>query len=166
MIHIPDEWQHLPEATRLRIAQAAWSEVIQDTLRFRARDKVSDTSPEMRERSRAARRELKEAEDAFDTVTGEPKSAGMTDTVAIQVRADFGQAQETEVLALLDKQCGRNLPSLRNVDAGQLEPIRLAVLKLAQGNRSKLTEMVEAAKCDWKDVTMTAYHLDHPLEDE
>jgi hypothetical protein len=163
---IPEAWQHLPEAVRVKTAQAAWSEVIQEMLRFRATSKSSEAPIELRERSRAARRELEEAEAAFDAATGEPKSAGMTEAVARQVRNNFGQEQEAEVLAFLDTQCGRNLPCLRDVDAGQLEPIRLAVLELAHGDRVKLIEMVEAAKLDWKDVMLTAYHTKHPLDEE
>ena len=57
---------------------------------------------------------------------------------------------------LLVEHCGNNLPFCNDCDAGQMERIRFAALKLSEGDMAKLSEAVRIAQIDWRDVLVAA----------
>jgi hypothetical protein len=77
------------------------------------------------------------------------------DTAHLVERLFEPDAQEL-VRALLEEDCGANLPLWADQDEQGLERIRFAVLKLSQGDLNKLGQWIEDAKRDWRDVLMAA----------
>jgi len=66
-------------------------------------------------------------------------------------------AQRDEVCDLLTRECGDNLPLTGPRSAASShERIRFAVLKISNGDVTKLRDAVEHAKIDWRDVLMGA----------
>ena len=57
-----------------------------------------------------------------------------------------------EAFAIIERECGDNLPFCEYLDKHQLERIRFAVLKLSEGNLINLKESVKFAQCDWRDL--------------
>jgi hypothetical protein len=68
----------------------------------------------------------------------------------------FSQEQYPQVVELLDRECGNNLPFLQNESAEGLERFRFAALKLSEGNLEKLRSAIELAKKDWRDLLVAA----------
>lgn len=99
---------------------------------------------------------LKQAQQSFDEATGEPKPPGLTPAVVTEVRRQFPDGQQQEVLELLDRSCGRTLPFFRDATAQKLERIRLCALKVARGEVVKLRQAVELANIDWRDLISAA----------
>jgi hypothetical protein len=65
----------------------------------------------------------------------------------------FAEADRDPARVILETECGANVPSWRS--AG-LERLRLAALKLSDGDLSKLQSAVDLAKIDFRDVLMAA----------
>ena len=57
---------------------------------------------------------------------------------------------------MLLNECGRTLPLMSDATPKSLEQIRLAVIKLANGNLDDLRRHVQTAKRDWRDVIVAA----------
>jgi hypothetical protein len=87
-----------------------------------------------------------------------------------QLRTIFAPSFQDEVTLILVNECADNLPFLERAGPRQLDRIRLAVLRLSNGDVPKLREWVDRAKLDWRDVLMaagvpqtdTAYHKWRP----
>jgi hypothetical protein len=74
-----------------------------------------------------------------------------------QVIAHFFQpATASLVENLLVEECGSNLPLYKPSTPVGLERVRLAVLKLSNGDQDKLLEAISLAKRDWRDVLVWA----------
>jgi hypothetical protein len=68
----------------------------------------------------------------------------------------FRQEERAEVARLLAEQCGNNLPFLENLDEQGLERFQFAALKLSGGDLSRLRNVIDLAKSDWRDLLMAA----------
>jgi hypothetical protein len=60
------------------------------------------------------------------------------------------------VVDVLVHQCGNNLPFCESGTPTSLERIRFAVLKLSDGDVTKLVSAVHHAQIDWRDVLVWA----------
>ena len=67
----------------------------------------------------------------------------------------FPAAEKEDVLLLLVNECGGNLP-LVDVGSPLIERIRLAAIKVSNGDKTKLCEAIEQAKNDWRDLLVWA----------
>lgn len=79
-----------------------------------------------------------------------------TPTVLRVVESDFPNQNRSEVIDLLEKKIGTNLPFRKNDSAEELERVRLAVLKLAHGKIDELRRQIDIANVDWRDVINAA----------
>jgi len=154
MYKIPDEFRDLPEAKRLRGAQAKFSAAAEEgrRLTFENEERVSLVGEQLRN----AQKELQQAQKAFDVATGEPKPVGLTPAVVDEIARQFSPEQCEEVKRILDRECGRTIPFCRKATAEELEYIRLCVLRLSKGNFSELRRWVELANIDQRDVMLPA----------
>jgi hypothetical protein len=154
MYKIPEEFRDLPEADRLRKAQAAFAAAAEEgrNLTFENEKRVRLVG----ERLRNAQNELGKAQKAFDLATGEPKPIGLTPAVVEEIGKHFPAAQHDSVKQILDQECGRTIPFCRKATAQELEYIRLCVLRLSKGNLSELRKCVELANIDQRDVFLAA----------
>jgi len=157
MYKIPEKFRDLPEADRLRRAQAAFAAAAEEGrgLTFENEERVCLVG----ERLRNAQNELGKAQKAFDLVTGEPKPVGLTPAVIAEIRKHFPEGQHALIEQILDKDCGRTIPFCREANAQELEYIRLCVLRLSKGSLSELCEWVELANIDQRDVLLPAAPL-------
>jgi hypothetical protein len=58
--------------------------------------------------------------------------------------------------AMLERECGNNVPFCEHSDSVRMERIRFAALKVSEGKLETLREAVELAKIDWRDLLMWA----------
>ena len=84
-----------------------------------------------------------------------PAGPALTQRTRDCVAMLFPTAQE-EVVDLLVRDCGNNLPFLEKADATALERPRLAALRLSESRLDKLRSSIELAKFDWRDLLMAA----------
>jgi hypothetical protein len=75
----------------------------------------------------------------------------ISDATRTRLRTLFCESDWEEAETRLATECADNLPLTE-----EFERIRFAVLKLSQGNMEKLGQMIDEAKCDWRDVLVTA----------
>ena len=68
----------------------------------------------------------------------------------------FSGPDRQVAIDLLITQCGNNLPFCERSTAKSLERIRFAVLKLSHGDLHELSNAVESAQIDWRDVLVAA----------
>jgi hypothetical protein len=153
MVEIPKEFRDIPEAARLRRADAELSAAARKALEA-VRESRVDLIGE--QHLRRARTELQEAQRAYDAATGEPKPVGLTPAVVAEVERQFPASQVQEVIDLLDRSCGRTLPFFRDATAQKLERIRLCALKVGSGDLVRLRQAVELANTDWRDLICAA----------
>lgn len=73
-----------------------------------------------------------------------------------RLRLVFMSDRQVEVARLLVEQCGNNIPLCDKYDEFQMERIRFAVLKLSEGDMTKLLRALAVAKEDWRDVLVAA----------
>jgi hypothetical protein len=67
------------------------------------------------------------------------------------------RADEVKAAAdLLEAECGDNLPFMQGATAEELERIRLAVLRVSQGEMVRLESACKVAKVDWREVLVAA----------
>ena len=76
----------------------------------------------------------------------------MTDLTRAVVRRMFADGDHLVVEALLDAECGVNLPLTDRWDEAQFERLWLAVLKLSRGDMARLREWIVHAQGDWRDL--------------
>lgn len=98
---------------------------------------------------------LKKAE-AAATVNRVYEVVPLTDLTRRKIRETFPNEDQEEVISLLEHECGRNLPQNDPPNLANLEHIRLAVIKLADGNVSELRRQITIAQEDWRDVLIPA----------
>src|SRR5688572_13262079 len=77
-------------------------------------------------------------------------------TVRRRLDALFAEPARTEAAELLERECGDGLPMTNHADLDFYERIRLAVLKLSNGNLDTLRRQIEEAHFDWRDVLVDA----------
>ena len=68
----------------------------------------------------------------------------------------FSVDERAAVVDILVHQCGNNLPFGEEGTPTSLERIRFAVLKLSEGDLTKLLSAVHHAQIDWRDVLVWA----------
>lgn len=154
MRKIPDKYKDAPEAKALQEARATFEEAAQALLAANRASRATgyDSLDELMKAQKALSEtelRMKEAEAAFELVTGGPDPVPLTDAVISKVKLLFPEDQQAEITRLLEKECA-NLPLIGTAEG--LERIRLDVLKIANGDLSELREQVRAAKFDWRDV--------------
>src|SRR5580698_1778041 len=116
MYKIPDEFRDIPEAVRLREAEAECLAAGEEAklLTKRSQQKVHLVYKDpIFSRMRSAFENLKKALADFDATTGEPKPVGLTPRVLDEISRLFPDQQRQEVIELLEQQCGRKLPGRR-----------------------------------------------------
>jgi len=84
------------------------------------------------------------------------KPVRLTRLVKRKIKDTFARHDRRAAKDLLIKECGRNLPFKNDAKPKHLEQIRLAVLKLANGNLEELRRHIQTAKSDWRDVILAA----------
>jgi hypothetical protein len=77
------------------------------------------------------------------------------DTMA-RVERMFSGTDRAAVVDILVHQCGSNLPFSEGSTPASLERVRFAVLKLSEGDITKLLSAVHRAQIDWRDVLVWA----------
>lgn len=161
MLEIPPEYENSAVGRALKKAQEAFLKASQELLtanRTARAGNYADTS-EAQDKASAlidAEERMKAAEAAFDLVTGGPEPVSLTDTVRRKVLQSFPAEQTAEVTRVLERECANNLP-LSDIETSEgIERIRLAVLKVANGNQAEFRKQIDAAKSEWRDVINAA----------
>lgn len=80
----------------------------------------------------------------------------LTELLIAKIDQTFAPHDRRELMDFLVNECGRNLPQKAEATSLSLDQIRLAVLKLANGNLDELRRQVKIAKSDWRDVILVA----------
>ena len=80
----------------------------------------------------------------------------LSESVSYCLEALFSGDDSTEAKRLLTQECADNLPFSEPGDSREYDRIRFAVLKLSEGDISKLERAIDGAKCDWRDTLMAA----------
>ncbi len=86
--------------------------------------------------------------------------AALSEATWEKIRALFPLTQHDEVAAILQNQCGANLPFLGKETPEGLERFHFAALKLSPGKTDKLLEAVRLANTDWRDLLVAAGFAD------
>jgi hypothetical protein len=81
-------------------------------------------------------------------------SAPLTARVTSVIQRDFPAHSTDLIAAILLDGCGDDLPMIQG--PLEIERIRLAVLKLAEGDVSVLPDHIGMARVDWRDVLVAA----------
>jgi len=76
----------------------------------------------------------------------------------------FHPADRADAAALLERDCGRNLPFCEDLTEAQLERFRFAAIRLSEGSLDRLAEVVVQAQTDWRDLLMMAGFAHDPDE--
>jgi len=124
-----------------------------------ARASGKKISPEMllaANQNSAALQKLLHAKHDVEQATGGPESVELTELVHRKICQLFSGKDQSEAILTLEKQCGRGLPFHESAAPRDLERVRLAVLKLSDGNLSELRKHVDVARIDWRDVLVFA----------
>lgn len=134
--------------------EAAARELVEANKRARAAGKsVSEELLAAAQRLNQVQDQLKQAqsdrEQKFEPVP-------LTEPVIAKIDQTFAPQDRREVMELLVNECGRNLPQKADATSRSLDQIRLAVLKLANGNLDELRRQLQTAKSDWRDVILEA----------
>lgn len=66
----------------------------------------------------------------------------------------FAPDDRAEAAALIERDCGRNLPFCENHDDQQLERLRFAAIRYSEGNLERLVNGIYEAQKDWRDLLM------------
>src|SRR5215207_516613 len=136
IFHIPIEFRHLPEAKLVNDAEAEFDSAFErERTETAARgERVHLISEDLQR----LQKKLQDARDAFDAAAGLPIPAPLTQKVEDEIARLFSPDQRAEVVTLLEKQCGRTLPTHRDSQPWTLEPYRLRVLSESKGILSEL----------------------------
>jgi hypothetical protein len=78
--------------------------------------------------------------------------------VNLLFRADDREAAKV----LLQRECGNNLVGFEYADESELERIRFAALKVSNGSLQVLSDAIELAKQDWRDLLIGAEFGEDP----
>lgn len=87
----------------------------------------------------------------------------MSPEVESKMKSIFPPERWPEVAAILESECGSNLPLISSQGAEGIERVRASVLKLSEGSMDKLCYAVKVAKEDWRDVFVAAGFGHDPL---
>jgi hypothetical protein len=68
----------------------------------------------------------------------------------------FPPDRREQVRALLQEECGNNLPFCQNFDESEMDRIRFSVLKLSDGDLNQLQKAIGLANTDWRDLLVAA----------
>jgi hypothetical protein len=150
MHKIPRKFRDIPEAKRLREAQAHFEAAVEreEVLSKASGQQVYLVSAYLQR----AQEELKEAQHAFDAATGLPKIVPVTSAALDEIAKMFAPEQHQEIISLLEKRCGRTIPFMREATARELEPYRLSVLRRSEGDIGELRKWIEFANIEGWDV--------------
>lgn len=143
-----DKVRHYEEA-RERFLAAARELVEANKRRVAAGQRDSAEMHVAAERLNEALEKLKAAEAGLDRKF-EP--VALTALVKRKVYDTFAPQDRRTAIELLIKEYGRNLPFKNEAKPKHLEQIRLAAVKLANGNLDELRRYAPIAKIDWRDV--------------
>jgi hypothetical protein len=134
--------------------EAAARELVEANKRARAAGQL--VSEEMN----AAVEGLNEAQEKLKRVeAAHPRHyepVALTALVNAKIDQTFSPQDRDIAKELLINECGRNLPFKAEATPQSLEQIRLAVVKLANGNLDDLRRHVQTVKSDWRDVIVAA----------
>src|SRR5438309_1278956 len=130
MFKVPEEFRDIPEAIRLREAEAQFEAAIKQEKR--ATQQSGERVRLIGRKLRHAQEELQKALDAFDAATGEPKPVGLTPAVVEEISLLLSPPERRHIEEVLDQACGRTLPFRREATAQELEHIRICVLRLSR----------------------------------
>jgi hypothetical protein len=83
-------------------------------------------------------------------------AVSLSERTVERLAALFDGEEQLRVRALLEEQCGDNLPLWRDATPVGLERIRFAVLELSGGAIGKLLDALARAQTDWRDVLVAA----------
>jgi hypothetical protein len=81
-----------------------------------------------------------------------------------KLRALFPEEQWVAVTAMLETECGSELPFADTLGTEGIERVRCAVLKICDGSIDKLKNAILAANFDWRDVLVAADFANSPEE--
>jgi len=152
MHDIPHKFRDLPEAKRLRQAQADFEAAVE---RERGLSKASGQQVYfVSDYLQHAQRGLQKAQDAFDAATGLPAVVSLTKATLDEIPKLFPAERYQEVISLLEKRCGRTIPFMREATAEELEAYRLSVLRRSDGDVAALRDWVEFANIEGWDVLL------------
>ena len=134
--------------------EAAARALVEASKRARVAGKnVTDEMHSAAQRLDEAQDKLRLAE-SLDDRQLEP--VALTETVLTKIEKTFAPRDREEAMSLLVNECGGNLPFKSDATAQSLDQIRLAVIKLANGDLVELQRQVQTAKSDWRDVIAAA----------
>lgn len=68
----------------------------------------------------------------------------------------FKPEEQEAACALLQDECGNNLPFMEDKDKIEMERLRFAAIKLSNGELNKLLNAVILAQADWRDLLVAA----------
>jgi hypothetical protein len=68
----------------------------------------------------------------------------------------FPPEEQERVRVILVDECGHNIPGFRKAGSLDIERLRFAALKVSEGRMDKLSEAVDLAKIDFRDLLMWA----------
>ena len=137
--------------------EAAARELVEANKRARVAGKnVTDEMHSAAQRLDEAQDKLRLAE-SIDDRQFEP--VALTKIVLTKIERTFAPQDRQEAMSLLVNECGRNLPFKADATPESLEQIRLAVIKLANGDLVELQRQVQTAKIDYRDVIAAAEEI-------
>ena len=88
----------------------------------------------------------------------------MTPRARARIDDLFVTAERDEAAALLERDCGADVPLV--ADERTLERIRIACIKLSGGRLDELRAAIAQANVDWRDVLVAAGFGHDPTEHE
>ena len=134
--------------------EAAARELVEANKRARAAGQlVSEEMHAAVERLNPAQEKLKQVESIRER---HYEPVALTELVNAKIDQTFSRQDRDVAKEFLINECGRNLPFKAEATPQSLEQIRLAVVKLANGNLDDLRRHVQTAKSDWRDVIVAA----------
>ena len=73
-----------------------------------------------------------------------------------RVTATFRDEDRAEAARLLTEECAERIPLWRDLSPAGLDRIRIAAVKLSEGDMAKLRYAISVANVDWRDVLVAA----------
>jgi hypothetical protein len=86
----------------------------------------------------------------------------LTERTQRHVRTIFRPSDVEAVERILVSRCGANLPGFESASSDQIERIRAAVVRISAGRLNDLSEAVQLAELDWRDVLVAAGFAEDP----
>jgi hypothetical protein len=134
--------------------EAAARELVEANKRARAAGQLLTAEMQAAaQRLDVAQEKLKQAESVQDR---QFEPVALTELVIAKINQTFEPQDRRAAMDLLVNECGRNLPLKADATSRSLDQIRLAIIKLANGNLDELRQHVQTAKSDWREVIVAA----------